>query len=37
MRAIPMPVAEIAAVNAVETKVSTNFVTELKNAFLMFP
>ena len=32
-----MPVAEIAVVNAVETKVSTTFVTELKNAFLMFP
>ena len=37
MKAIPMPVAEIAVVNAVETKVSTTFVTELKNAFLMFP
>ena len=37
MRKIQMPVAEIAVVNAVETKVSKNFVTELKNAFLMFP
>lgn len=37
MRAITMPVAENAVVNAVETKVSTNFVTELKNAFLTFP
>ena len=37
MKTIPMPVAEIAVVNGVETKVSTTFVTELKNAFLMFP
>ena len=37
MRKIQMPVAEIAVVNAVETKVNKNFVTELKNAFLMFP
>ena len=37
MRKIQMPVAEIAVVNAIETKVSTNFVTELTKAFCMFP
>ena len=37
MRKIQMPVAEIAVVNAVETKVSINFVTELTKAFCMFP
>ena len=37
MRKIQFSVAEIAVVNAVSTKVSANFVTELKNAFRMFP
>ena len=37
MRKIQFSAAEIAVVNEVATKVSVNFVTELKNAFRMFP
>lgn len=37
MRKIQFSAAEIAVVNEAVAKVSANFVTELKNAFLMFP